>query len=521
MEKTAGARSRRFCTGAVLILSGVMLGLLVAAGFLFAGHLGMWDGNTEAFRFVRLNVLESIVLPLAALGTAVLLHGLLTRFAHVHLSLWAAGLWAALVSAFIVALGAQQVFDAATVMEGARLFARGSYKPMSMDYFNVYSYQLTLCLPMEILARMLPGIDLNLLMQLVNVVMSVGAGLALTAFTGLLVPERRAKEACAALLLLVLPAPMYCIHVYGTIPMIFFTSLALLFFGLYVRTGKARFALAYVLMLAAAYLMKLNAAIALIALLICAVLDAVKKKKVQPVLYALLSVLLSVFLASASVWQYEVRSGVSLRENVSTLARFTMGLQDGKTAAGWFNNYTEQFFPAEVTPEMEKEIASRDLAARLAEMKEDPKGTAAFFAEKYFSQWLEPSYNVLRYGQATDAVGAQWTGKARGFAGPMGGTLAALFEEGNPARRVLEALLHGTQQALLLLTLAGLVQAFKRRDDVLQTILPLLFFGAVLYHLLFEAKSQYAYPYMVYLVPVAAQGLCAVEAAVRRRWSKK
>ena len=94
MEKTAGARGQRFCTGTVLILSGILLGLLAAAGFLIAGHLGMWGGRTEAFRFVRLNVFQSVVLPLAALGTAVLLHGLLTRFAHVHLSLWAAGLWA-------------------------------------------------------------------------------------------------------------------------------------------------------------------------------------------------------------------------------------------------------------------------------------------------------------------------------------------------------------------------------------------------------------------------------------------
>ena len=40
--------------------------------------------------------------------------------------------------------------------------------------------------------------------------------------------------------------------------------------------------------------------------------------------------------------------------------------------------------------------------------------------------------------------------------------------------------------------------------------------GGALYHLIFEAKAQYAYPYMVYMLPLAAAGLCRLEDGTAR-----
>ena len=65
----------------------------------------------------------------------------------------------------VLVLGANvtQMYDFAYVLEGAELLAAGNYKPLAIDYFNVYSYQLGICLPMEILKRLLP---LNLILSL-------------------------------------------------------------------------------------------------------------------------------------------------------------------------------------------------------------------------------------------------------------------------------------------------------------------------------------------------------------------
>ena len=46
--------------------------------------------------------------------------------------------------------------------------------------------------------------------------------------------------------------------------------------------------------------------------------------------------------------------------------------------------------------------------------------------------------------------------------------------------------------------------------------LPVTILGGALYHLLFEAKAQYAYPYMVYMLPLAAAGLCALAEKLKK-----
>ena len=46
--------------------------------------------------------------------------------------------------------------------------------------------------------------------------------------------------------------------------------------------------------------------------------------------------------------------------------------------------------------------------------------------------------------------------------------------------------------------------------------LPVAILGGALYHLIFEAKAQYAYPYMVYMLPLAAAGLCRLEDGAAR-----
>ena len=51
--------------------------------------------------------------------------------------------------------------------------------------------------------------------------------------------------------------------------------------------------------------------------------------------------------------------------------------------------------------------------------------------------------------------------------------------------------------------------------------LPVTILGGALYHLIFEAKAQYAYPYMVYMLPLAAIGLCRLEEGIKGLWKTK
>ena len=83
------------------------------------------------------------------------------------------------------------------------------------------------------------------------------------------------------------------------------------------------------------------------------------------------------------------------------------------------------------------------------------------------------------------------------------------------------------QQALYLLSAVGVWRIWRDgRRSAASLILPVTVLGGFLYHMLFEAKSQYIYTYAVYLLPLAAQGLCTLKAEIfdffkkRRRFAR-
>lgn len=491
-------RLARFLQGAALLGGAALFAGLFAAGLFVTAHLGKQSWSHEAIVFTQDSFLANALLVLLmTAGMLLALRGI-ARFSGVKLTAGLLGAWCALTLVLVIGANVVQMYDFAYVLEGAELFARGNYKPLEIDYFNVYSYQLGICLPMEMIKRVLLGLNLSLFMQGLNVFLSAGIAAALTLLCRVLFGEREAR---AALLLFVLFLPMalQCIFVYGTLPMLLMASLAVLCFALYLKKRKTRFGAGYVLCIAAAYMLKPNAAVPLIALFICAVLDVMESRDWKLLGFAAVSVLLSVLLLRAVIMQYELRAGVKLTGDVSMLARLVMGLQRGGAEAGWFNRYTERFFPLDITAQQEFEIASADLAARLHEMEANPGMALAFFKDKLLSQWLEPSY------------GAMWYGDLCAHSGALGETTKAIFLDGGAVRRALEGYMAVFQKMIYLLFAVGLFGlARQRRAAGAALALVLSAIGGCLYHMIFEAKAQYLYMYIMLMMPVAARGLCMI-----------
>ena len=489
---------RRFCVRAALCLALCLFAGLTAAGMLVTAHLGRQSWSHEAVVFSHDALPATLALTALLIAAVLALHRLLQRFAGVRLS--AALLFAWMSGTLVLVLGANvsQMYDFAYVLEGAELFAAGNYKPLAIDYFNVYSYQLGICLPMEILKRLLPGIDLSQVMQGLNVLFSAGTAGALAALCQVIFSRKEAKAA-VLLYVLFLPLALQCIFVYGTLPMLMMTALAVLCFALYLKKRRARFGLAYAVCIALAYMLKPNAAVPLIALAICAALDVPESRDWRLPGFAALSVALSAGLLQLVIAQYELRAGVTLTGDVSMLARMVMGLQRGGAQAGWFNRYTEQFFPLDVTAAQERAVASADLAARLAELRADPGMALVFFRDKLLSQWLEPSY------------GAMWYGDLCAHTGVLAEGTKVIFTDGGAIRAALERYMGVYQKMMYALSCAGLVSLLRDKKANLPALcLALCALGGCLYHMLFEAKAQYIYMYAVLMMPVAARGLCAI-----------
>ena len=456
-------RAQRLCIRAALLLALAAMLCFAVCGLFVRVEVSSSEQAVEVVTFIREAFWPNLAATAALLAALLALRRLLAGRAG-HRVLTAAALLLACGSmTFLLGARTPQSYDAAYVLEAAQLFAQGNYKVMQLPYFHACSYQLGLCLPLEIVLRLLPGLDDNLFMQGLGVVLNAASAAMLAWLAG---QAFGAGVSWTTLLLscLFLPAMLNPLHAYNTLPMFFCTMAAMCCFAHYLSTRRARWGLAWTVLMGFAYMFKPNAAIPILALLICSVLDALRSRG--------------------------PRTG-----NVSMLARLTMGMQDGRVEAGWYNQYIEQFFPLEVTAAQERAAALSDLTQRLQEMKADPALAGDFFARKLLSQWLEPTCGILWYAHLSEPTG----------------TLAAqaqqVYAQGDALRTALEAYMNVFQQVLYLLACVGLAGTIRRKPGSLQLLLPLYVLGGVLYHVLFEAKSQYAYIYMLLTLPSAALGL--------------
>jgi len=462
--------------------------------------------SPETIRYVFGNLIPNMLIFAAMLGAVWILKTLLVK----HKSLIVIMLTALTILSALLLLGfgTSQEVDFLYVCQAAEAFSSGNYSPMSGYYLNEHSYQLGTVILFEGILRLFPGANISLVMQALNTLLSVGTAVILARLGNLVFGRHQSHTSSIALFMLCLPMFFYNLHVYGTLPILFLSSASMLCLVRFIQTNRLPFGLGYVLCISLAYMIKPNSAIALIALFICAMLTAMKQRRFLPLIFALLSVLMAIGFARFAIWQYEYRSGVRLREDVSMLSRLVMGLQDGSRAAGWYNSYIEQFFDSAVTMEQEKTIAVQDLNARLNELIADPVRACIFFVQKAFSQWLEPTYGTLLYGNYCQQRGM------------LASAAQAIFSENSALRLALEFIMKGWQQMLYALSCLGTLSLIRKERGPESLILPVTVLGGFLYHILFEAKSQYIYVYAIYLVPLAGYGLSVAECFIRSRLQK-
>ena len=499
-----GGRTARFLSACALALF-----LLIMAG-LACSALGMTAKASIAMNYLNLSldlvrdhVVPNLLLTAALLLVLAGLVCLTARFRWLWIALCAA--WTVAAIGFVLGGGFTQRGDSCMIIWAAECFASGDYLPMQSEYFQGYSYQLGICFFLELIKRLFPSANLMLLMQCLNALLSAGIIAALTG-VAVMLHRREGTEAASMLLFLAfVPFFLYTTYVYGTTPMLLLCACAMLCFTGYTHTRQKRLGLAYAVFLGLAMVLKPNALVPAIALFICAILYMLETGDRRLAAFALLSCVLCAALPAAVNRMYELRSGVPLGNDIALLPRLTMGLQDGETAAGWYNAYTEQFIGSQVTVEAEKAQAMRDLMTRLEEMRCDPGMTLAFFREKCLSQWIEPGYEIV------------WHGSICSKEGRFNGLANLVFQEGETIRMLLDAYLNVFQQALYILILLGGVDTMRRREFRAEhAMIPVILIGGFLYHMLFEAKAQYSYPYVVMMLPLAARGLTMIGAGIRR-----
>ncbi len=481
-----------FCMHSIFILVLLFMVAMFVSSFFVTSHVFASSVSNETVALEKVPFLLSVLHFLLFTAFFTLLIFLTRKIPEKILFATLFIVWFAVSIFFLAATNLSQLYDYQYILEIGQLFARGNYGAMSSDYINAYPYQLGICLFIEFLSRIFPSLPMGLFLQCLNAIacLTISRVLCFLCFyTG----GSRNSHIFSVLCFLSLPMLLYCVYVYGTLYMMALVASSFLFFVCYIKKENHLFLLLSGVLLSLSYCFKPNMLVPLIAFVISCLFFSLLKKNLRPLLIALLAVILTFCLSVFIPLQYEYRSRIHLHPTVSTKARLIMGLQDNGPAFGWHNRYIEKYFPENLTDAERSEMANQDLSSQITYLKSDPLRTLNGLCEKIISQWLDPSYGTLRYITINKANGPI----------PI---LRDVLTDGCTTSSILLQFMKSYQQFIYLFAAVGLYSSLKEKKSISAFYIALTIFGGVLYHFIFEAKSCYAFVYMIYASVFASKG---------------
>ena len=343
------------------------------------------------------------------------------------------------------------------------------------------------------------GYENYMVMQYANLAFMVLTEAALYFILKRLVPYYR--EASLGLILF-MPYWGFATFLYGNIP-----GFCLFLWGLYfslrfIDGYRLTDSLLSGLLMALGCRFKENMIIFMIALsviLICETIRNKKPKTLLPVVWMLLFFLISRFLMDAAL---ENLAGYKPEGGMPGPAFIAMGMHEQEyRGAGWFDNYTVDTYEASGhDTKAASSAAKQDIAASIENFRTHPSYLAGFYIRKLASVWNEPTFYSWALQQGRDEA---WNNAV--FL-PGAGTVYAIFN----------------QLQTILYLFALLYFIWHRNDRDFRVLLFAVFFtGGFLFHLLWEAGSQYALFYAMTLTPYAVRGIMDCCRMVSSRDKKK
>ena len=305
---------------------------------------------------------------------------------------------------------------------------------------------------------------------------------------------------------------LYCVMMLGCFPFLFYLPYiygdvlsisfgTILFYGVasYEHSGQKRYIALASFAAGLAVLARKNTWIILIAVVVYALLSSLKKRKLKYLLAGTAILLTAALSVKAVDVVYEVRSGYPSGVGIPSILWVAMGLQETEGRAGVYNRYQQTTF---ADCDFQQKSATQQgkiyIRERLEEFSQNPGKTFSFFKNKLEGQWIEPMYAAL---ETTES-----------------------FEEGTVLSPALESLYYGALGRIIwnltnyyqsILYLAGLMALvmlgilwWKKKDVPTSLWLPwIAVFGGFLFSIMWEAKSRYVFPYCVFMILYAPEGL--------------
>ena len=287
------------------------------------------------------------------------------------------------------------------------------------------------------------------------------------------------------------PQMFFIAFAYGTIPGFAFFLLAIYFQILFLKIGKNKYLVLTFLFATVATMLKNNYLIGAISIACVFILAALKKKKIRMVVYGVL--MMGLVLLSGEMLNkfYEVESGYSIEGGEPKTLWIAMGLRDESSKlGGWYDgfNYSE-FEKNNYDSKQSGKVAMESIIESFDRFRKSPQYTIRFFRQKIESTWCDPLFQSIWSGPL-EATGQKVKSEK----------ISYLYKD-----TLVHKLIRDFCGAWLII-IYGMFFLFFLRKSKENTIIMtgvIFFLGGFLFHLVWETKSQYVYPYVFCMIPYA------------------
>ena len=480
----------RLCNGGLLwIACGICAGLLLL-NICFRTHISRKEVVT-----VQVSLLRSTAI-LVLTAVAVIVAGLLPQKLQIPekkcFLIWTT-IYTVMALYLILNVDTTLRSDAKAVFQAAVDYLNGHYERFAADaYMGYYPHQTGLMLYDAMVYRF--GRN-GITPFLANFCFVLGIQYLIWQIADTVFHSRSVNLVTMGLSFAFLPQFFFILFVYGTIPGLFFMLLAFYNGLLFSRTGSWRRLLAAALSCGAAVILRKNNMIGVAALVIFLCLRGLERKEKRrfPVAVCLI-VLCTVATNQLVLSAVEAKSGQNLHDPMPTSLFIAMGtdLDNNQVRGpGWYNRYTiDTLESCDYDREAAGEIGWQKVAQNLKDMKEDPVRAFRFFVKKLVSTWCDPLFQSVWSGPLENEE--QYTHTA---------LLQSIYQRGT-GMKVLGLFCKCIVLPMLCFAMLFLLAFHKENRDWQLCYLYLI--GGVLFHLFWETKSQYVYPYVFCLIPFAA-----------------
>lgn len=403
--------------------------------------------------------------------------------------------------------------DSWYVTNAGLCFAHNDFSPLQDRYFQNFPFQLGYVFMNEIfirIAELFKPVERLIFLEIINVIFLAAAYVGIILINSKIFKDQRVRKLTVLLLTFSVQPIIFSTFLYGIIPGLAFAVWALYLEILYLQTSKIRYGIPSVICIVLAVMIKLNYSIVLVAMVAIAVVMMFRRKKfIHDIAYIVLVAALAIAVNPMVKAMYENRSGIEFGDSIPTISWIAMGMNDSDLAPapGWYDfvSTVGKFSENNYDAKSAAKVSSDFVKQRLSYFNKHSQYANDFFYNKFVSQWNETSYQSI------------WNNQVRLQYEEKGSLAKWVCGDGQVITK-----LYMDYYAQLIFTavLVG-IAAVLRRKNFLAVTFPLVILGGVMYHMIAEAKSQYAMPYFILMVGFAAYGIFVIYDAIAHKLNGK